>query len=80
MESLRNLILGGADVNAKTDAGQTALMFAAYGGHAEVTGQLLEAGADVNAKSNDGQTALVLAVNMGRSEIVSLLQAAGAVL
>ena len=51
----------GADVNAKTGKGKTALMMAAENGHADIVHALLGKGADVNAKTSNGWTALLLA-------------------
>ena len=48
-------------VDAKADAGTTALMLAAQGGHAAAIAALLAAGAEVEAKDNDGKTALEIA-------------------
>ena len=47
---LKRLIGQGADVNAKTKYGWSALMKAAYEGHKEIVELLIHAGADVNAK------------------------------
>ena len=43
---VKALLAHGADVNAKERRGQTALMWAAAEGHAEVVEALLDAGAD----------------------------------
>jgi len=52
----------GADVNADDNTGQTALMQAAWFGHADVVRVLAEKGADLNAKeSKGGSTALMMA-------------------
>ncbi|MFH1115319.1 MAG: ankyrin repeat domain-containing protein [Pseudomonadota bacterium] len=56
---VKMLVERGADVNAKTDDGKTALMYAARSGKVETTRFLLDKGADVNAKANDGDTALM---------------------
>jgi ankyrin repeat protein len=57
------LLARGADVNAKTNNGQTALMLASGYRHLDVVQALLAAGADVNAKDSRGRTALSLAYN-----------------
>ncbi len=49
----------GANVDAKTEGGYTALMFAAGAGLINTTQALIEAGADVNIKNNTGETALI---------------------
>jgi ankyrin repeat protein len=49
------LLVGrGADVNARTKAGWTALHFAAREGYADVVELLLASGADVSVKASSG--------------------------
>ncbi|MBO8450903.1 MAG: ankyrin repeat domain-containing protein [Spirochaetes bacterium] len=67
-----------ADVNAEDPDGGTALMIAAYDGHADVVRLLLDAGADVNAEDQNGSTALMLAAEEGHEDIVRILTEAGA--
>jgi len=74
---VRDLLHGGADVNAaEPRGGQTALMWAAAEGHGDVVAGLVEMGANVNAASKTGFTPLVFAAikNDGPS-IKTLLQA-----
>lgn len=67
----------GADPNARTDAGATALMWAA--GDLEKARLLLARGADVNARSDDGRTPLLIAAGIpGNSAAVKLLIDSGA--
>jgi len=73
------LLAAGADVNAKSNYGDTALHYAARGGHVDVVELLLEAGADVNAKNKNGRTALFWASFKGHAAVVELMLAAGAV-
>ena len=69
----------GADVNsADTWRGQTALMWAAAEGHAEVIPAMLSYGADVTARSAKGWTALLFAVRQGQIDVVQTLLEAGA--
>ena len=57
-ETAALLVERGADVNAATSDGRTALMRASYGGHTETAALLVERGADVNAATSNGETAL----------------------
>jgi ankyrin repeat protein len=63
-----------ADVDAKTNDGQTALYITALGGHETVVRQLLEHKADVYAKNNNGWTALQVAARAGREAVMRLLE------
>jgi ankyrin repeat protein len=72
------LITKGADVNAKTDDGSTALILAAQNGNMEMVKLLLQKAADVNIKTNEGKTAYELAKSKGHTAIVRLLEKAGA--
>ena len=53
------LIKNGADVNAKNNDGNIALISASNRRHLEIVKLLIKNGADVNAKDNDGMTALM---------------------
>ena len=64
------LIDGGADVNAKTEDGSTALYQAAYRGYEAAVKLLIDGGADVNAKTKDGWTALYRAAYRGYEAVV----------
>ena len=73
-EVVRALINAGADVNAKTDNGTTALMLATwFKVPTEIITMLLEAGANITAKNNDGMTALDFARKNRMSENESVL-------
>lgn len=72
------VLLPEADVNATDMFGQTALITAAFMGHAEVVKVLLSAGADMNMRANGGGTALHYAKKEGHSEVVRILEEAGA--
>ncbi|KAI9889411.1 MAG: hypothetical protein M1814_005347 [Vezdaea aestivalis] len=68
----------GADVEAKTNDGSTALYWAARNGHETVVKLLLEKGADVEAKGEYGWTALHWAARNGHEAIIKLLLEKGA--
>jgi hypothetical protein len=58
IETIRNLIKGGADVNALTIFGQTPLHIAIISENYELATILMEEGADVNVKDRNGNTPL----------------------
>lgn len=73
------LIERGADARlAEHERGQTALMWAAAGGHADVARRLLESGVGVGARTTGRFTALLFAARAGDIETVQLLLQAGA--
>jgi len=77
LSDMQLLLDRGADVNAKNDAGATALMWAAH--DIEKTRLLLEYGADANAASDHGRTALTAAAGRsGGAPVVRLLLEYGA--
>jgi TonB family protein len=70
------MLRAGADVNARSKRGETALMASAVTGM--VDGDLLNAGADVNAVNDVGMTALMLLVQRGEPDEITALLKAGA--
>jgi ankyrin repeat protein len=76
------LLNAGADKEAKTEDGFTALLVAIQNGHenghALCVEHLLNAGADPNAKSNVGDTALLMAAQADKAECIKLLLKSGA--
>jgi len=77
--AVKMLLEKGADVNAKTSYGVTALSFAADRGSLEVVKVLLEHGADVNATDTFyHETILARAASQGHAEIVRVLLEKGA--
>ena len=56
LEIVKQLVSGGADVNATTDNNHFPLYCAAGHGHVETTGYLVEKGADLQARLSDGKT------------------------
>ena len=77
---VRNLLLFGAAVNQRNDAGCTPLHSACFrgAGDPECVKLLLRAGADVDAVSGNGLTALAMACILGHGDCVRLLLLAGA--
>jgi cytoskeletal protein RodZ len=75
---VKSLLAEGADVNAISSGGKTALMRAAARGYTDIVKVLLDAGADVDAKKENGSTALVLAVFFGHTDVVRVLLSKGA--
>jgi len=72
------LLNNGADVNAKSNDGWSALTYAARNGRKDVVELLLNAGTDINAKDNYGWSALMYAVAYGHKDVVELLKRYGA--
>jgi len=75
---VKNLLIRGANVNAKDKDGRTPLHHAATIGHVEIARFLLERGANVNAKDKDGRTPLHHAATIGHVEIARFLLERGA--
>jgi ankyrin repeat protein len=79
LASVKSLLARGAVVDAKDERrGQTALMWAAAEGHADVVQTLIELGADPRLRLSSGFTPLLFAVREGRSAVVRVLLKAGA--
>lgn len=76
--TLSQLLTAGADINARDQHGQTALMIAAHAGFAEVVTFLVGQGAALNHSAKHGLSALMLAVIGGHTNIVRTLVRAGA--
>ena len=76
-EEMKLLLDGGADVNAKSTFGATALIWAA--GEPVKSRMLIERGADINAQSRQGRTPLMAAARrQGAADLVRLMLARGA--
>jgi len=71
------LIARGANVNAETWEGVTALMYASQRGSYDVVKMLLEHGADIHHRADDGSTALFPAVKFGYGPVADLLLMSG---
>src|SRR5262249_11459506 len=79
VDKVKALLAKGADVNARTRYGATALSFACDRGNLEVVKVLIEHGADVNVTDTFYKaTPLVWAVSRNHAEIVTLLLDKGA--
>jgi ankyrin repeat protein len=81
LSAVKLFLAAGMDPNATTqaspnstgrDVGQTALMAAAFKGHAKVVAALLDAGADIN-NTQSVHTPLRLAARQGHVEVVKIL-------
>lgn len=78
LKTAEYLVNEGADVNAKTNDGSTALMLAATLNKKDLVELLLSRGADVNAVDQQGRPALISAVMKGQGEVVCPLIRNGA--
>ena len=76
LDQVKDLIRLGADVNARNNHGDTALMRACQGGHADTVKMLIEHGADVNAKDKEGKTSLQWARINGHTDLAQFLEKA----
>lgn len=77
-EMVQLLILAGAEVNAKDEAGRTVLMMLDSDATADLIGDLLNAGAKVNLKDREDNTALMSAASSDNLEALKVLIEAGA--
>ena len=74
VELAQLLVKHGADANAATSHGVTALMIAAAHDNAPMIGVLIRAGARADAKSEEGQTAMDIAQQNGSDSAARTLQ------
>ena len=79
LETVKKLLANGADVNAKSKYGATALYFAADRGNVELAKMLLQAGADPNIKDQFyNGTAIVFAQMRSHYDVIQCLLENGA--
>lgn len=78
MPVVEEALAAGARIDATDAAGRTALMWAAFHGHAPILRVLIGAGADVNARDRRGRTALMWAALANRADATVALVLAGA--
>ena len=76
--SVNDLLHRGAEVDARSDKGKTALHYAATYGHVEAVKLLLENGALVDARDRDGHTPLMFAAIYGCNHTIQALINGGA--
>jgi uncharacterized protein len=77
--SVKALVSRGANIDSKDDRrGQTALIWAAAEGHADVVQALIDADADFGTRVPSGFTPLLFAVREGRIDVLRTLLKAGA--
>jgi len=73
LKTAKLLIEKGADVNARTNEGNSALMAASMAGYTKIVELLINAGANAKAKNNMGYTAEMYAGEKGYTNINQLL-------
>ena len=83
VESVRQMLAAGADVDSRDGEGATPLMTASHSGNLPMVRLLIEAGAEINASDERGWTALMKAAynaehDRGFADIAQLLINAGA--
>ncbi|BCB26444.1 hypothetical protein SKTS_13300 [Sulfurimicrobium lacus] len=78
VQTIRDFLARGADIDARDCYGQTALMLAAHAGHSPVVETLIAQRADLDVTAKFGLSALMLAIIAGHVEIAHLLAKAGA--
>ena len=78
LETVKQLVLKGATVDAADSEKRTSLMWAAFNGHSAVAEYLLDRDAELDAKDSSGRTALMYASSGPFAETVELLLKKGA--
>lgn len=80
METVKDLLKNGSDVNSSGHDDKSYLYLACESGHVDNVKLLLGSGADVNRCDNDGASPLYIACQQGHKDIVELLLEHGAVI
>ena len=75
---VRALLSAGADVNTRSNDGDSALTVASEEGYTDTVKMLLDNGALVESRNNDGETPLSIAAARGHTNVVRLLLSARA--
>ena len=78
LAAVKKFVADGANVNTADSSGRTALIEAAWAGHADVVKFLVEKTANVNATDNAGYSALMRACEEGHLPVVTYLINKGA--
>lgn len=73
VKRVRELLGGGADVDAKTEYKVTPLSIACKLGHFEIVRMLCDANVDLEVKLSGGETPLMIAARAGHAQVVRLL-------
>ncbi|MFP3024204.1 MAG: ankyrin repeat domain-containing protein, partial [Wolbachia sp.] len=74
LDKVKDLIIQGANLEAKDINGNTALHNACSNGYLKVVEYLIDKGASFKAKNKDGKTPLDLAIQEGRTDIVQAIE------
>src|SRR5215831_4246200 len=77
LDIAKGLVEHGADVNAKSSTGTTALMIAATHNNPPMIGLLIESGAEIDAKNDQGKTAQDVAALNGNVEAAQAIRVLG---
>jgi ankyrin repeat protein len=78
VETVKDLLHRGAEVDARSEKSKTALHYAAANGHVEVVKILLAQGASIDPRDRDGRTPLMLSAIYGCNHTIQALIAGGA--
>lgn len=78
LDTVKQILMSGLDVNVTHDNGSTLLHFAAYKGQKDIVELLITKGAKVNARNRDNVSPLPYAVREGHTDIAAMLIINGA--